>query len=344
MSNPRVTIIILNWNGWEDTVECLESIFQIDYHNFVIIVVDNASEDDSIENIRQYCNSTLKVNSKFFNYSPLNKPIELFENTNNVLKETFNLNTENFVNKLFLIKNSKNYGFAKGNNIGIEYAINTFDPDYVLLLNNDTVVDKEFLRELVLYVEENQNVGVIGPKIYYYDHPDKIQVATTKIDFWTGRNSLWGDGEVDHGQYDNISVTDYVSGACFLVKREIINKLGFLDSNFVCYWEETDYCTSVRRNGYQCIYNPNSFIWHKVSKSTDKFTGISTFYMTRNMFWFMQKHADKLHYFVFIMFYFGLKFWYVVINLVIKKDFKDISYFISGVKAGLIGYNTIKNK
>jgi len=66
MPNPRVTIIILNWNGWEDTVECLESIFQINYHNFVVIVVDNASEDDSIEKLRQYCNGILKVNSKFF--------------------------------------------------------------------------------------------------------------------------------------------------------------------------------------------------------------------------------------------------------------------------------------
>jgi len=154
MPNPRVTIIILNWNGWEDTVECLESIFQINYHNFVVIVVDNASEDDSIEKLRQYCNGILKVNSKFFYYSSLNKPIELFEYTNNELEKTFNSNTKNLSNKLFLIKNSKNYGFAKGNNIGIEYAINTFDPDYVLLLNNDTVVDKEFLKELVLYVEK----------------------------------------------------------------------------------------------------------------------------------------------------------------------------------------------
>jgi len=107
--------------------------------------------------------------------------------------------------------------------------------------------NKEFLKELVLYVEENQNVGVVGPKIYYYDHPDKIQVTTAKIDFWTGRNSLVGDGELENGQYDNISVTDYVSGACFLVKREIINKFGFLDPNFACYWEETDYCMSIRR-------------------------------------------------------------------------------------------------
>lgn len=335
MSNSRVTIIILNWNGWKDTVECLESLFQINYNNFIIIVVDNASDDDSINQIRQYCCGNKKINSKFFKYSNYNKPIELFEYYEWELEKHNTLNFGEFSNKLFLIKNHLNYGFAEGNNNGIKYAIEMFNPEYVLLLNNDTIVDKNFLKEMVIYAEYNQNAGVIGPKIYYYDNPDVIQVTTTKLDLWTGRNFLVGDGEKDLGQFDNTKNTDYVSGACFFIRREVIDKVGYLDSNFKYYWEETDYCLLVKKNGYQCIYNPKSLIWHKSSKSTNKITGLLTFYMTRNMFMFMRKHSDRIHLLVFLLFFFGLKFWYVTLNFIIKKNYNDLSYYIKGVKDGL---------
>ncbi|MCE5214153.1 MAG: glycosyltransferase, partial [Methanobacterium sp.] len=105
METPKVTIVIVNWNGWEDTIECLKSLYHVNYTNFNIIIVDNHSQDDSVKKIKDY-----------------------IENK-----------------KLILIVNDENYGFAEGNNIGIRYAQKNFNPDYILLLNNDTIVDKEFL-------------------------------------------------------------------------------------------------------------------------------------------------------------------------------------------------------
>ncbi len=337
MFGPRVAIIILNWNGWEDSIECLESIYRINYRKFDVILVDNDSEDDSIQRIHQYCDGDLRVKSNFFEYSSDNKPITLFEYTQEESESSMKHYeySKNSSSVLFLIKNNKNYGFAGGNNVGIRYALDNLYSDYILLLNNDTVVDEDFLREMVLYAETDQNIGIIGPKIYYYDVPNKIQVTRTKLDLWLGRSTLVGDMEIDQGQYDEIESTDFVSGSCFLMKSEVVNNLGLLNEDFHCYWEETDYCMSAKKLGYNCVYYPNSKIWHKASKSTNKLKGILTYFMTRNMFWFMKKHATNAQYIVFILF-FGLKFWYVLIHFLSKEQYMDIFFFFKGIKDGVI--------
>lgn len=328
---PRVTIVILNWNGWEDTIECLESLFQINYSNYDVIIVDNASEDDSIHKIKKYVNlqrSEFKYKPfKIFEYTE--KESELFKIYKNNLTEISS--TEN----LTLIKNNENYGYAKGNNIGINHAIKFMNPDYVLILNNDTVVDTNFLTPLINYAESMNRIGIIGPKICYYAFPDMIQVASIKINFWRGNSYLVGDGEIDHGQYDKIIKTDSVSGSCFLIKREVIDKVGLFNPKYQCYWEETEYCMRANEIGYECVYYPHSKIWHKVSKSTNKVKGILTYYMVRNMFWFMKKYADTLHKVVFILFFFGLKFWYVNINFLYKRQNENIPFFLKGIKDGI---------
>jgi GT2 family glycosyltransferase len=121
---PRVSIIILNWNGWRDTIECLESLYRIDYPNYDVIVVDNSSTDDSIEKIKEYCEGKIAVDSKFFKYDPRNKPIEVVECGKDEKPDIPKAQRD----RLFLIKNDKNYGFAKGNNIGIQYALKAFNP------------------------------------------------------------------------------------------------------------------------------------------------------------------------------------------------------------------------
>ena len=143
--NPKVSIIILNWNGWRDTIECLESLYQITYPNYDVIIVDNGSEDGSIQKIKEYAESKIKVESKFFEYSSENKPIKIIEYTREEAeagggkeKEITDLPSNK---KMIIIKNEKNYGFAEGNNIAMRYALKALNPDYILLLNNDTVVD-----------------------------------------------------------------------------------------------------------------------------------------------------------------------------------------------------------
>lgn len=263
--NSRVSIIILNWNGWKDTIECLESLYRIDYPYFDIVVVDNASEDNSIEKIKKYAKGEIEVQSEFFEGNVENKPVIIKEYTK---EEAENANNnEKFNNlsskkKLILIKNEKNYGFAEGNNIGIKYSLKALKSDYIFLINNDTVVKKNFLSELIRVSSLKDNTGIVGCKICYYDDPDKTWSSDCKIGFWTGRLPDTGSKMVKE--------TDWVSGCGFLIKVDLIRKMGLLDPELFFGWEDVDYCIRARNASYKIIYNPKSIIWHKVSSSRKK--------------------------------------------------------------------------
>jgi len=159
---PRVAIIILNWNGWKDTVECLKSLCAINYPMYDVIVVDNGSIDESVEKIKEYVSKSGVFKGKFFE-TDFNHPEK------HVRRKILP-----FRQNLIVIKNKKNYGFAEGNNIGIRYATKELNPDYFLLLNNDVIVNPKFLSELVKIGEKYSKVGILGPKIYYYDFHGRI--------------------------------------------------------------------------------------------------------------------------------------------------------------------------
>lgn len=295
MSEPFITIVILNWNGWKDTIECLESLYQVSYPNYKVVVIDNNSSDDSVEKITDYLKGKIEVNSKFFDYKKENKPIKIVKNSKkSKLKENF---TDD---NLILIENDRNDGFAEGNNIGIRYALENLSPDYFLLLNNDTVVHKDFLKEMVNIGEKNENFGIIGPKIYYYNEPDVIWCIGGKIDWKFARGLHVGINEVDKGQYNKTKEFDYISGSAFLIKREVIDKIGLLDKKFFLYFEETDLAFRASKEGYKCVYAPKAKIWHKVSKSGGGISKpIGLYYITRNRWLFMKKWAKKSDYWTF---------------------------------------------
>ncbi len=337
MIYPNVSIIILNYNGWKDTIECLESIFQIDYPNFNVIVVDNNSTDDSIKKLYEYANGQIKTSSAFFEYNISNKPLEIIEFSKDFEISNFKIYKKKIAIKNFiLIKNNRNCGFAEGNNIGISCALKTGFPDYILLLNNDTIVKKDFLTKLIKKGDTNPNIGIIGPKVYYYDEPNRLQVAGGKINFWTGKSILRGDREIDNGQYNKTEETDFISGCCFLFKKELIDKIGFLNSFYRCYWEEVDYCLSSKEKGYLTIYFPISSIWHKGSRSTNKNKGLMTYYMTRNMFWFMKKHTNIIQLISFLVYFFLFRFWYINTNFLLRKKNKDIKMFWKAIAKGIV--------
>jgi len=262
-NEPLISIIILNWNGWKDSIKCLESLYQINYSNFNIILVDNASKDDSVKIIKDYAENK----------------------------------------KLTLIENEKNYGFAEGNNIGIRYALKHLNPEYILLLNNDTIVNKDFLKELIKAGEKDMFIGILGPKIYHYDRPDIIWSAGCKISWKFARGIQIGTGEIDKGQYDEPKEVEYVSGSAFLIKKAVIDKIGLMDKNYFLYFEESDWTLRANRAGYKSLYVPASKVWHKVSQSgggISKPTGL--YYITRNRWIFMKKWANLSDYLIFIMY------------------------------------------
>ncbi|MGB8707155.1 MAG: glycosyltransferase family 2 protein [Dehalococcoidia bacterium] len=227
MKQPKISIILLNWNGFEDTAECLESLKKITYPNYEVIVVDNASSGDDVRILK----------AKYGDY-------------------------------IHVIANDQNYGYAEGNNIGMRYAIEK-GTDYLLILNNDTVVDSEFLTELAKVAESDASIGIAGSKIYYYRRPNRIQAAGGKIIWWLGYIDIYGEEE-DVGQYDDIAERDFVFGTSFLLKKAVIDKISFLDPYFFFGVEEYDYCTRAKRAGFKIVYVPQSKIWHKAGASRAK--------------------------------------------------------------------------
>ncbi|MBV1729166.1 MAG: glycosyltransferase, partial [Methanobacterium sp.] len=138
-------MIILNWNSWDDTNECLESLYQIDYPNYEAVVIDNGSKDNSLEMIRKYAKKEIIPTSEFYNHIPNKEPINIIEYTREEMDATLDNDKESEIKdidsnkKMVLIKSEKNYGFPEGCNIGMRYALKK-GIKHFLLLNNDTVM------------------------------------------------------------------------------------------------------------------------------------------------------------------------------------------------------------
>ena len=322
--NPKVSIIVLNWNNWKDTLECLESLYQIVYPDYDVILVDNGSEDGSIEKTREFCEGKIEVKSNFFEYDPSNKPIimieydeEKAEAGGNGAKEIKDLPSNS---KLILIKNEKNYGFAKGNNIGVRYAMKAMNPGYVLLLNNDTVVERDFLSELVKVGESNSKIGAIGPNIRLYSDKQRAQIK-------------------GYEKFDSVSEVNTLSGACLLIKTEILKKVGLLDETYFIYGEDRDFCERIRECGYVNVYVPKVKVYHKLELSTRDFPGFRTYYLVRNDFLIIRRYKKGMKSLKYIVLESQIiKF---VKTIILKGAIEIVPYFIKGIVDGFRLY--VKN-
>jgi GT2 family glycosyltransferase len=316
---PHVAIIILNWNGWKDTIECLESLYHITYPNYTVILVDNGSEDNSIKQIRDYSDGNVHVESNFFTYDSKNKPIKIIEfsqdEAENIKGRLDEIDSISGDKKLFLIKNEKNYGFAEGNNIGIRFAIPVVSPEYFTLLNNDTVVDKNFLTEFVNFIFKKDEVAGLNPIVYYYNDSKRIQTMGIEIqnNFFNrvGINlrmimdfRLIKSGELDFQGNDTPIKVDSLIGCCIFIKADVIKKFGLMDEQFFVYHEESDWLFRISKKGYSYYCIPQSKIWHKYSMSSkNNVFPISLYYGTRNEFLFARKHNSFQVYIIFILYF-----------------------------------------
>ena len=341
MGLPSVSIIILNWNGWRDTIECLDSLRHLTYPNYEIVLIENASENDSVSRIRSYCEGKQSVDSNSNEHADRPELIEVLEysrteaETGGDPQRELQFNRAKAKRKLKLILNENNLGFAGGNNVGMRYVLASTNPDYVLLLNNDTVVSPIFLTRLVETAEGDKTIGFAGPKIYFYDmngRKDVIFSAGGKLNVRVGRGRVIGLREIDVGQYATGQDLDYAGGSCLLARSEMIEQVGMLDESFFLYWEETDWCFRARRVGYRTVYVPDSVIWHKRGASMTGKT--EQFYLTRNSFWFMKKNATKGQYFWFLV-YFAVSHCFRIPQLLLRGDFEGVSAFARGILDGL---------
>jgi GT2 family glycosyltransferase len=338
---PRVSVIILNWNGWKDTLECLESLYQVNYLNYDVVLVDNYSTDNSIKKIYEYTKGDLNVEGKFFKYNPDNKPIKIIEYTEDEafkLKPDLESPGDNSPNRVLnLIKNIANHGFAEGNNIGIRYALKILNPDYLLLLNNDTIVDPDFMTELVKIGEEHEDVGFVGAKTYFYNQKNMMQAAGGgNIDFKHGIVNELASNTRDNGEFDRYIEMDYVGGACLMCKREVVKSIGALNSKFFMYWEDVNWCLNGRENGYKSAYAFKSRIWHKYGTSSQSHFKI--YYLNRNRIFVISEYALRSEYQYFLLYFFLYRLWVEGLEYILKqRDTKKFKCLFKGAFDGLRG-------
>lgn len=190
--------------------------------------------------------------------------------------------------EVVVIENGENLGYTGGNNVGLRYAL-AQGADYVLLLNNDTVVASDFLHLLVEAAGAGEDVGMAGPTIYYYDLPDVIWSAGGAIDWRQGRTWMVGLDERDSGQFGLAPRgVDFVTGCALLVKRAVLEQVGLLDERFFVYYEEAEWCVRARRVGFKIVHVPQAHTWHKISPGNQTDSPLVHYYMTRNRLLFLK--------------------------------------------------------
>lgn len=204
-----------------------------------------------------------------------------------------------------IIENKENVGFTRANNLGIKEALN-IDCNYIILLNNDTVVSSDLINKLAIFASNSEGIGLVSPKIYFAKgfeyHRDRYQESDKgKVLWYAGGLLDWhniygthrGVDEVDHGQYDKVSGTDFATGCCMLINSVVVEKIGFLDENYFMYYEDIDYSVRVKKAGMKVVYCPEVFLWHKNASSSGRpGSPLHIYYQTRNRLYFGFKYAS----------------------------------------------------
>jgi GT2 family glycosyltransferase len=192
-----------------------------------------------------------------------------------------------------IIENGKNLGYAGGFNVGLEHAFRD-GADYVLIMNNDAVIDTDALTGLVDVAQSDQTIGFTSGKVFHYFRPDEIQTLgmTTHPLLITGGQI--GSGEIDHGQHDEPAERELSDDVFLLVRRDVFERIGGYDEDFAFYGHENvDWCLRARKAGFKIMYAPKAKLWHK-GRTGGGWTAFYVYYQTRNDFVLIAKHASPL--------------------------------------------------
>ena len=267
MSKERVYIVVLNWNGWRDTVLCLESVGRLLIDGFVlgVVVVDNGSMDGSVNEIR---------------------------------KRKYG------IRNLEIIENGENLGYAGGNNVGMQYALDK-GADWVMVLNNDTRVAKNLIIHLIEAGMKHKDAGALAPKIYFEKgcefHKKRYKKGEAGKVIWSAGGEIdWqnvfgknrGVDEVDKGQYDEEAEVDFASGACVLCRAKALVGVGLFDEKYFMYFEDADLAIRMRNKGWKTVYVPEACVWHKVAGSSGIGSGLNDYFIIRNRLYFGMRYAS----------------------------------------------------
>nr|WP_294493428.1 glycosyltransferase family 2 protein [uncultured Anaerosporobacter sp.] len=273
LEKAKVAIILVNYNGYDDTRECVLSLESMS-SNAGVIIVDNGSKDEMCKKIRDE--------------SP---------------------------NVVVLIS-TDNLGFAGGNNLGIDYALK-YNIEYIMLLNNDTVVDKDLLTELM---KKEDPDTIQAPRMMYYKEPDRIWYAGGEFDKITGRSLHYHMNNILKPEYKDNTFCTFATGCCLLIPVGLIEDYGKLDDKYFMYCEDSEYCLRIITAGKKIKYVGNAVLWHKVSSSTGGEESLfSVYYMTRNRLLYLKTYKQYFSNITIPLFY-------------VTRILRVIQYFIKGDK------------
>lgn len=317
-----VYIVLLNWNGWRDTIECLESLYHMDCQNFKVIVCDNQSSDDSLQHIEEWAagNQACSCESKDQRIQRcvipfVSKPISIVRISEDVISQGNVLMEKE---RLVLVENHRNLGFAGGCNVGIRLALQQPNCQYIWLLNNDTVADQHALTALLHKAEKNSK-GIYGSKLVEYYNPDQVQAYGTVLNRYLGTTKAITEAGVSF---------DYLVGASMFIPATVFREKGLLSEDYFLYYEEPDFWQRCK-DQYKFLSATDSIVYHKEGASTggnNRNKGskslISDYYSIRNRILFMKRYYPTHLPFVYL----GLMV--TIVNRIRRHQFSRISMII----------------
>ncbi len=295
-SGEQVCIIVLNWNGWKDTIECLESLRQQDYDSYRMVVVDNGSVDNSPRHIESWAGGQEQSIESLRDAGARHrdsKPLKVVSYSAGEAEAGGTEEGETVLSNvspdraLLLVQTGVNLGFAGGCNVGIRYAMKR-GAKYVWLLNNDAVAEPGALSKMVAFGRNDARVGLVGSVLHYYHDPHAVQA-------YGGGSISWWWGTTRHHIEEQVEELDYLTGASLLIKRSVIETVGLLDESYFFYWEDIDYSRRALEAGWCIGVATGSRVLHKeggtVSGGSRTKTLASDRFMVRSMVLFFRAHG-----------------------------------------------------
>ncbi len=293
-SIPKVSVVVLNWNGWCDTIKCLEALCRITYSNYQVVVVDNGSTDESLEKIRDWAKRRHHASPQSEYRDSVAEPLRASDWPN--LSSSSERDHQWDVLDMYvdertvtLIRCAKNTGYGGGNNVGIKYAL-AQGTDHVLILNNDVFVEQGFLEPLVEAMSEKR-VGVVGPVIFSDDALTQRANTGMKMNYWLGRGR-----QVSH------RYVDYLMGCCLLVDAQPLTELGGFYVPYFLNFEDVEFCLRARHAGWKVVCESRSRVWHKAHASLRRVPKAG-YYSHRNKLAFMQRNGPWFLKYAFLVYY-----------------------------------------
>lgn len=299
-----VYAVVLNWNGYQDTIACLETLLASTEVNLRVVVCDNASSDGSLDKIEAWADGRLSLttlqNARLESLlGSVERPIQHHRRTRTAAESM----TTDDHDQLILIENGENLGFAAGNNVGLKFALGQPDMDMVWLLNNDTLVEPDCLRNMVRRLQAESTLAVCGSVIHFYDQPQMVQaIGGNRFNYKTGCAAT-SEGRFTHEDTPKNmskieSTIDYISGCSMLLPREFLETTGLMCEDYFLYYEEIDWFTRAEGMYPLCIAE-DARLYHREgatigSKNIRRSaSSLSDFYMFRSRLTFMKKYYRK---------------------------------------------------